>query len=202
MDPDMVRQQEEAEAASRVHIFATGRPPAAAVKQDAFVLRAEPREPFNPIVTPAAPTPAATPVKLPLGWGAVLRATLYCLFFTVLGLVGGILLGMQLGLVHWQFFALGMLVGFLSGWQSAVAVLRKRYRLGVVQAYRAPLVPAAIILLSLVAGLAVFLPIITGTTLATAQANQLLAPWLFSLAVGAAAGFVLALPKMRTNLSV
>lgn len=198
MDPDMVRQQEEEEeeAAGRLRKIVTGRPPSAPVKENAFVLRAESRESFK------AAAPAAAPIKPPPGWGAVLRATVYCLLFTILGLVGGILIGVQLGLVHWQFFALGMAAGFLSGWQSAVAVLRKRYKLGVVQAYRAPLVPAVIILLSLVAGLAVILPIITGASLATAQASQLLVPWLFSLGVGAVAGFGLALPKMRANLRV
>ncbi len=194
MDPDMVRQQEEEEAASRLRKYVIGRPPSAPVREDAFVLRAEPREAFKVSAT------AAAPVKRPPGWGAVFRATLYCLLFSVLGLVGGILLGMQLGLVHWQFFALGMAAGFVSGWQSAVAVLRKRYKLGVVQAYRAPLIPAAIILFSLVGGLAVILPVITGSSLATAQASQLLVPWLLSLGAGAVAGFVLALPKMRANL--
>ncbi len=196
MDPDMVRQQEEEEAASRLRKFVIGRPPSAPMMEDAFVLRAEPREPFT------AAAPAAAQVKRPPGWGAVLRATLYCLLFSILGFVGGILLGVQLGLVHWQFFTLGMAVGFLSGWQSAVAVLRKRYKLGAVQAYRAPLIPAVIILFSLVGGLAAILPIITGSSLATAQASQLLVPWLSSLGVGAAAGFVLALPKMRANLRV
>ena len=196
MDPDMVRQQEEEEAASRLRKFVMGRPPSAPGQEDAFVLRAELREPSK------AAAPAAIPVKRPPDWGAALRATLYCLFFTVLGLVGGILLGFKLGLVHWQCFALGMAVGFLSGWQSAVALLRKRYKLGVVQAYRAPLVPALIILLSLVGGLAVILPIVTESSLATAQASQLLVPWLFSLGAGAVAGFILALPKMRANLRV
>jgi hypothetical protein len=204
MDPDMVRQQEEEEAASRLRKFATGRPPSAPPKDDAFVLRADPRQPFTNPRQPlkaAAPAPAAAaPAKRPPGWGAVLRATLYCLLFTILGLIGGILIGMQLGLVPWQYFTLGMVAGFVSGWQSAVAVLRKRYKLGVVQAYRAPLVPAMIMLASLVGGLAVMLPIITGSSLATAQWTQLLMPWLLSLGVGAAAGFVLALPKMRSNL--
>jgi len=197
MDPDMVRQQEEEEAASRLRKFVTGRPPSAPPKDDAFVLRADPRQPSFK----AAPTPAAAaPAKRPPGWGAVLRATLYCLLFTILGLIGGILIGMQLGLVPWQYFTLGMVVGFASGWQSAVAVLRKRYKLGVVQAYRAPFVPAVIMLVSLVGGLAVLLPIITGSSLATAQWTQLLIPWLLSLGIGAAVGFTLALPKMRANL--
>ena len=196
MDPDMVRQQEEEETASGLRNFVMSRPKGPAVREEAFVLRAEPREPFK-----AAP-PIAAPANGPLRWGAAMRATLYCLLFTILGLIGGILIGMQLGLVNWQFFTLGMGAGFLSGWQAAVAVLRKRYRLGVVHAYRAPLVPALIILFSLVGGLAVILPVITGTTLATANAGQLLLPWLFSLATGAVVGLLLALPKMRANLRV
>lgn len=195
MDPDMVRQQEEAEADSRLRIFATGRPPSARPKEDAFVLRAEPREPSK------SAAPAAIPARRPLSWGAAMRATLYCLLLAILGLVGGIMLGVKLGLVHWQFFILGMAAGLLLGWQAAVTVLRKRYRLGVVQAWRASFIPAVIILMSLVGGLAVMLPVITGSTLETAQAGQLLVPWLLSLGVGAMAGFVLALPKMRANLT-
>ena len=194
MDPDMVRQQEEEEAASRLRKFVIGRAPSAPVREEAFVLRAEPREPFR--VAPAAPA-----VKRSPGWGAVVRATTYCLLFTFLGFVGGVTLGFQLGLVAWQFLALGAAVGFLSGWQSGVAVLRKRYKLGVVQSYRAPLIPTFIILLSLVGGLAVILPVVR-PSLQTAHASEHLVPLLFSLGVGAVAGFVLALPKMRANLRV
>jgi hypothetical protein len=193
MDPDLVRQQEEEEAASRLRKFVTARPPSAPAPHDALVLRAEPREPFK------AAAPAAAPVKRPPGWGAVLRAAAYCLLFTVLGLVGGIMFGVKIGLVAWQSLALGMAAGFVFGWQSAVATLRKRYKLGFAQAYRAPLIPAVILLLSLVGGLAVILPL-TGASRDAAHAGPLLTPWLISLGVGAAVGLTLALPKMRANL--
>ena len=200
MDPDMVRQQEEEEAASRLRRFAAARPPAAPPKDDAFILRAEPREPFKAAAPAKAAASAAIPARRPLAWGAATRATLYCLLFTIFGLIGGILIGMQLGLVPWQYFALGMIGGFASGLQSSVAVLRKRYKLSVGQAWRASLAPAVIVLTSLVGGLAVMLPVITGSSLATEHWTQLLTPWLLSLGVGAAAGLVLALPKMRANL--
>ena len=213
MDPDMVRQQEEEEAASRLRKIVTGRaPPVAPVMDDAFVLRAEPREPFKAAATAKAPAPAksAAPAKGPasaairprqqLGWGSAARVTLYGLVPTILGLVGGIALGAQLGLVHWQFFMLGIVSGFLLGWQSAVAVLRGRYELSVLQAWRASFIPALIILCSMVGGLAVILPVITGSSLETAHTSQLLIPWVISLGVGAVAGFVLAMPKMHANL--
>src|SRR5258708_4224478 len=133
MDPDMVRQQEEEEeAASRLRKF-VGRPPAAPAKEDAFVLRAEPRETYKAPAPAAAPA-AAAPKRSP-GWGAAVQATTYCVLFAILGLVGGIMLGVKLGLVSWQSLALGMSAGFLFGWRSAVAALRKRYTTGFTRAY-------------------------------------------------------------------
>jgi hypothetical protein len=193
MDPDMVRQQEEEESASRLRGVMTGRAPFFPPKPDAFVLRAEPRE------LPKAPAPAAARPKRPPGWGAALQATLYCTVFAILGLIGGIMLGVKLGLVSWQSLALGMSAGFLFGWRSAVAALRRRYTTGFTRAYRASLVPALIIQLSLVGGLAIILPF-AGASLETAHTSQLLTPWLISLGIGATVGFVLALPKMRGNL--
>lgn len=194
MDPDMVRQQEEEEAASFLRGIISGRAPHSTPKQDAFVLRAEPRERHQAPPPMAAPRPKREP-----GWGAALQATFYCVLFAILGLVGGIMLGVKLGLVSWQSLGLGMAAGFLFGWRSAVAALRKRYATGFTRAYRASLVPALIIQLSLVGGLAVILPF-AGATLETANTSLLLKPWLISLAIGAVVGFVLALPKLRGNL--
>jgi hypothetical protein len=206
MDPDMVRQQEEEEAAARLRAVIGAQAPfirAGDKEEDKFILRAEPREPV-PASAPAAPmvkaakaTRAASPVKPMPGWGGALRATLLCILLTVVGLVGGIMVGVKLGLVSWQSLALGMAAGFLFGWQSAVASIRKRYGLGRIGALRAPLVPAVIVLLALVAALGLVLPF---AGRAADGADTLFLPWLISLGVGAAAGLVLALPKMRSGL--
>jgi hypothetical protein len=191
MDPDMVRQQEEEEAASRLRGVITGRmPPPPPPKRDAFVLRAEPRERFRE-AAPAAEAAPARERRAP-GWGAAIRATAYCVFFAGVGLVGGIAVGANLGLVSWQSLAFGVAAGFLFGWRSAVAALRKYYAAGIAGAYRASLVPALIITMSLVGGFA-------GTAVDAAHTSQLLRPWL-GLFIGAAVGFALALPKLRTNL--
>ena len=196
MDPDMVRQQEEEEAASRLRSVVTRRAPAPPPKGDAFVLRAEPRERFRE-AEPAVEAAPAQERRAP-GWGAALRATTYCVFFAGVGLVGGIAVGANLGLVPWQSLAFGVAAGFLFGWRSAVAALRKYYAAGIARAYRASLVPALIIILSLVGGWATILPF-AGTAVDAAHTSQLLKPWL-GLFIGAAAGFALALPKLRANL--
>jgi hypothetical protein len=195
MDPDMVRQQEEEEAASRLRGVITGRMPPPPPKRDAFVLRAEPRERFSE-AEPAAAAPARE--RRAPGWGAALRATTYCVFFAGVGLVGGIAIGANLELVSWQSLAFGVAAGFLLGWRSAVGALRKYYAAGIARAYRASLVPALIIIMSLVGGWATILPF-AGTAVDAAHTGQLLKPWL-GLFIGAAAGFALALPKLRANL--
>jgi Domain of unknown function (DUF4396) len=200
MDPDMVRQQEEEEAASRRGAL-NGRASFTPPRHDPFVMRAEPRDiPVAPVPAPApAPARRIDPPKRAPGWLAASRATFYCVLFGALGLIGGIMLGVKLGLVSWQSLGLGMLIGFGLGWRAAVAVLRKRYTTGFTRAYRASLVPALIVLICLVGGLAVILPF-AGSSLDGVPTSQLLRPWLLSLTVGALAGFVLAVPKMHANL--
>lgn len=198
MDPDMVRQQEEEEAASRQRGVFSRRTNFLQPRHDPFVMRAEPQNiPIGPVPDPAPII--QPPSKRVPGWFAASQATSYCVLFGALGLIGGIMLGVKLGLVSWQSLALGMLSGFVIGWRSAVSALRKRYTTGFARAYRASLVPAVIVLLSLVGGLAVILPF-AGSSLESAQTGQLLRPWLLSLTVGALVGFVLAVPKMHANL--
>jgi hypothetical protein len=112
-----------------------------------FVLRADPRDHL------IAAAPVAPP--RPLGLGASMRVATTSLIFTSLGFVAGSLLGMQLGLIYWQSFTMGAAAGYLIGWQSAYASLRKRYGLRVKQALSAPLVPTALILIALIVGISV-----------------------------------------------
>jgi hypothetical protein len=197
MDPDMVRQQEEEEAASRLRGVLSRRTSFSSPRHDPFVMRAEPRNiPIGPV---PAQAPIIEPPKRVPGWLAASQATFYCVLFGALGLIGGIMLGVKLGLVSWQSLGLGMLTGFVLGWRSAVGALRKRTTTGFTKAYRASLTPALIVLLCLVGGLAVILPF-AGSSLDSAQTGQLLRPWLLSLSIGALVGFVLAVPKMHANL--
>jgi hypothetical protein len=154
MDPDLVRQQEEAEAASRLrrplpagaHI--PQQPVQPAIQRDTpFVLRADPRDQL------IAPPPPAPPKQL--GWGPAIRVTSGAFVLTSLGLVAGIMLGVQIGLVSWQSFLIGAAAGYFLGWQSAFASLRRRYKLGFAEALRVPLVPTGMMLLALVAGMVV-----------------------------------------------
>lgn len=196
MDPNLVRQQEEEEAASLLRNVFTGRAPFSPPKPDPLVLRAEPRDIPKP---PSFPSPTAfDDSDSAPGWGAALQATLYSLLFVIIGLVGGIILGARLGLVSWQSLALGMIGGFLLGWRSAVAALGKRYAISTVRAYRASLIPTLIILCSLVGSFASILSL-PGASSSAAGVNPL-TPWLISLIIGAAVGFALALPKMFDNL--
>jgi hypothetical protein len=112
-----------------------------------FVLRADPRDHL------IAAAPLAPPK--PLGWGGAVRVSTSAFVLTSLGLVAGILLGVQLGLVSWQSFAIGAAAGYFLGWQSAFASLRRRYKLGFAEALRVPLVPTGMMLLALVAGMVV-----------------------------------------------
>jgi Domain of unknown function (DUF4396) len=196
MDPDIVRQQEEEEAASRLRGIVTGRTPPPPPRHDPFVLRAEPRATLK---TPPPSHASAPRPRRPPGWGAALQATVYCTLSSVFGLIAGIVLGAQLGLLSWQSLALGVAAGFLLGWRAAVAVLRRHYANRLSRAYRAALVPALIITISLVGGLAIILPF-AGASLAEAHSGALMKPWLISLCVGAIVGLVLALPKMLHNI--
>jgi hypothetical protein len=194
MDPDMVRQQEEAEAMSRM-----GRTPAAraaiaprVANDDPIVLRAERRDGS----VPALPATRFARHR-PQGWGAALRACFFCLLLAAVGLVGGIMLGVKLGLIPEQSLAIGAGIGFLLGWQAAAASLRRR-GLPFARAIRAAFMPTAIILIALIGGMAAAslrMDIAARTIPDYASSGY----WL-SVGVAALIGFILASAKMRRSL--
>ncbi len=191
MDPDMVRQQEEAEAASRVRrpVMPSAQSPAAALREDLLALRVDFEEDnFEP-----APLPVTR-----AGLGVVLRATFFCLMLTGSGLVGGIMLGVKLGLVAWQSLAIGSIAGLLLGWQAAAASLRGGSRVTFGQAFRAPLLPTLIILVALIASMAVA-ALFTDIS-PTAIAQGVLPSYWLIVAAGAVAGFILAAIRLRKAL--
>ena len=184
MDPDMVRQQEEEEAAARL--------------RGAVMARASTAQPENPFARRADPRDALEPPKTAPGWGAALRASFLSLVVTALALIAGIMLGVKLGLVAWQSLAIGAVAGYLLGWQSAVAALRRRYQLSVGKAFRAPIVPTALILLALVLSMATA-ALFTDIS-PTALSDSFLPSYWITVGVGALVGFILAAIRLHGNL--
>ncbi|WP_125461891.1 MULTISPECIES: DUF4396 domain-containing protein [Rhodomicrobium] len=195
MDPDMVRQQEEAEAAARLRspimmMAAPADPPSTPPGDHAFTPRIEPREDYIPA--------EIVPEKTAPGWGAVLRATFYSLFLTGLGLMAGIMFGVKLGLVPWQSLLIGSAAGFLLGWLSAVGSLRKRYKLSFLEAYRAPLAPTGIILAALILSMAIA-SLFTDIS-PTAMTQRALPTYWVIVSIGGLIGYVAAAYRMRKSL--
>jgi hypothetical protein len=81
-------------------------------------LRAEPRRFEDTAAAPAEPAPRR------VGWFAAIRAGIYCLIMTTLGLLAGIMIGVRTGLFPSQSLAVGAALGLLLGWQAALASLR------------------------------------------------------------------------------
>lgn len=165
MDPDLVRQQAEAEIASRE---GRRRGPAG------FDERIEPvlpmggqvRDDLSPPLIPAARGGSA-------GWGAALSIAASCTLGVLVGLVGGIMLGVKLQLVPWQSAAVGSAAGLLIGWRLASRLLMRR---GVRSGYRAALMPAILILAVMSA--AMFLaPHLTAPTGGGAQSTAAAGFW-------------------------
>lgn len=200
MDPDMVRQQEEEETASRQRGPVPPRPGIVVKpsgREEAFVLRAEPREGDRPSAATASETRARAQ-KPPPGWGAALRASFFATAVASLVLVAGIMAGVRLGLVAWQSLAIGLAGGYLLGWQAAVSGLRRRYELSFGKALRATAVPVILILLALVSAMATAALFIDISP--EALSNGFLPSYWMTVAGGAFAGFLLAVVKMRNNL--
>lgn len=136
MDPDLVRQQAEEEAASRL-LSRRELPPEAR------------REPVLPMGAPLAPPAAAAglrgevyhsaPAPAPLvtaGWRTAIGIAASCVIATTFGLVGGLMLGVKLQLVPWQSAAIGTSTGLLMGWQLSALAIRQGARMVWWRAYR------------------------------------------------------------------
>jgi hypothetical protein len=190
MDPDMVRQQEEAEAAARLRRAAMARASVGRPPESPFSAKVEARD---DLARHVPEPPKATP-----GWGAALRASFFSLVVTALALIAGIMLGVKLGLVAWQSLAIGVVAGYLLGWQTAVAALRKRSAVSLGKALRAPLVPTALILFALVLSMATA-ALFTDISPTSLSSSFLPSYWI-TVAIGALIGFTLATIRMHGNL--
>lgn len=190
MDPDMVRQQEEEEAASRVHTSYRVPP---VLQRQSVAPTASPVFEADPVVTQMAAASQRVP-----GWGAALMATSYGLVFGGLGLAAGIMLGVKLQLVGWQGMLLGTSVGLLLGWRAAGSWLRQRYNLPAKQAYGVPIGPMAVMLFLIIVFMLLkvrFGALISEETALTDEQTH----WAM-IGSGAILGFIFALKRMRKAL--
>lgn len=148
MDPDMVRQQEEAEAASRI-------PQPPAKPQALFSAPAAAATvTYMPGARSVPPAGAANPArKAKAGKGGVWFVALLDTALTVIGLSQGLKTGEDLVLVPWQALAAGALGGFLLGWGATAVWLRLRYGFSRSRAAGVAIVPTAIILLIMMAAM-------------------------------------------------
>ena len=87
------------------------------------------------------------------GWGAALRIAASCTLGTVVGFIGGIMLGVKLQLVSWQSASIGAAAGLFLGWLLASGLLMSRGDLGRIRAYRSAILPAFAIFLVLAAAM-------------------------------------------------
>jgi hypothetical protein len=153
MDPDLVRQQAEEEAASRIH---SRREPPPAVRI----------EPILPMPIPhrrgshrgyesgayhGGMRAAAAATRA--GWRMAFGIATSCVLGTTVGLVGGMMLGVKLQLVPWQGALIGASAGLLLGWRLGSLALMKRAAMGRMQAYGAAFRSAFMIFLIMAAAM-------------------------------------------------
>jgi hypothetical protein len=172
MDPDMVRQQEEAEEEARRLKRSVATP-----KVTAPVLaEPDPTEEAEEYVGPLQPEPETEtvlihshapglPPVLPIrrrrrkpavearervGWLAAMRVSLYGLIMAGLGLLGGIMIGVKLGWSPAQSLGTGAGLGFVLAWQSAFVSLRANRDVSFLRAILLGVCPALILILTLI----------------------------------------------------
>jgi hypothetical protein len=197
MDPDLVRQQAEEEAASR-HLSRRDLPPG---------MRIEPVLPLGVKIDPrrvalpgelyrAGMDAAATVVAA--GWRTALGIAASCVLGTTVGLVGGIMVGVKLQLVPWQGAAIGAAAGFVIGWQVASVALVKRGGLGHWRAASAGFRATLLVLIIMAAAMFV-LPHFIGAPVAPNAPFDIAVFWK-SVAAGAMVAIILGGVVMRGAL--
>jgi hypothetical protein len=152
-------------------------------------LRAEPRRFEDTAAAPAEPAPRR------VGWVAAIRAGIYCLIMTTLGLLAGIMIGVRTGLFPSQSLAVGAALGLLLGWQAALASLRANAGLSFRRALLASLLPGALMLVSLIGGM-LSAAYFTGVTTETVAEGHLPSFWAI-VGAGGLTGIILAAMRMR-----
>jgi hypothetical protein len=199
MDPDLVRQQEEAEAE---HRRGGKMPPPPAQKnpvpppiaERTILSRAKP-----PLANLSQPSrghaPAARPRLAP--WLATGRAMFGGTAMAALGIFGGMLLGAKLGLVLVQQFMLGAGTGTVVGWQSAALALRRSgYRASV--SLLATILPIVLVAGAMTAGIIIAVLDLSAVTMEVSP-GVTLKYWQI-VAIGAAVATATAAPTLRMAL--
>jgi hypothetical protein len=136
MDPDLVRQQAEEEAASR--LLSRRELPPEMRREPVLPMGAHVAPPPPPPLRaepPAAPAAASAPL-VTAGWRTAVGVATTCMIATTVGLVGGMMTGVKLQLVPWQVAAVGTSTALLLGWQLSALALRRRGRMVWWRAYR------------------------------------------------------------------
>ena len=213
MDPDMVRQQEEAEEEARRLTLgiASAATTAAPVLDRPIPKVVAPKSDETETVLVHAHVPGLPPLipmkrkkkraespvdaRARIGWFVALRVSLYALIMSALGLLGGIMVGVKLGLAAPQSLALGAGIGFLLGWQAAFVSLRANRDISFAWAMLISVWPAIIVLVMLIAAM-VAGSHFTGIQPDSIAAGQIRAFWMI---VGSGALLALLLSTVRTR---
>lgn len=194
MDPDMVRQQEEAEIASR-----SPRPGQEPFQRSAMAQPAASYYPSAPhsyhSPSGGAPPQRTEPIQRGV-WFTALLAT----FLTVLGLSQGLKFGVALSLVPWQALSAGALAAFIAGWGGTALWLRFRHRLSSGRAAAAAFLPAVMVMIIMKAAFKLadrywtLVPINIAELLDHYEAGVLI------VSAGALAAYLLAFYRLRKSL--
>jgi hypothetical protein len=191
MDPDMVRQQEEEEMASRPRGAMKVKMPAGrhTVSEKPIVLRAEPHPPKAP--SRSFPKPSGiTP------W-SVVQTSVTGSVFAAIGLFGGIMLGVKIGLIPEQRMAIGAGAGFFLGWQSMVLSLHRMSEIALGRSMMVSIVPTALIVGGSIAGMAAAAHL-TGMSQLTAVGDLSMRYWLIAGGAMLAGTFLAGVRLYRT----
>jgi hypothetical protein len=195
MDPDMVRQQAEEEAASHIHSRGAPRPDN---------IRIAPALPVQPQFAKARfasgfekMTPPPAPVSL-APWGMALNIATSCAIATTFGRVGGLMLAVKLQLVAWQGVGIGAAIGLALGWRLSSLALIRRGGYGRMQAHGAGFKMALTVLA--VMALAMFvLPHFAGPPVGPNQPLEVMIFWK-CVAAGGLASIILGAAMLRRAL--
>jgi hypothetical protein len=192
MDPDMVRQQAEEEAASRVlHSRGAPRPDiriAPPLPAPVQFSKARFASGFEKM------TPPPAPVMRP-AWGMAFDIATSCAIVTAFGLLGGLMLAVKLQLVAWQGVGIGAAVGLALGWRLSSLTLLRRGGYGRKQAYAAGL-KMALTVLSVMAFAMFVLPHFAGPQVGPSQPLDVMIFWKCA-AVGGLASVILGAAMLR-----
>ncbi len=200
MDPDLVRQQAEEEAASRI---LGRREPPPEVRIEPLLPMPGPRAALGPshgrrqAGIYESGMQAATAVAT-AGWRIAFGIATSCVLGTTVGLVGGMMVGVKTQLVPWQGALIGASAGLLLGWRLGSLALIRRAGMARMQAYGAAFRAAFMIFLVMAASMFVA-PHFTGAVTVPGGAFDIAQFWR-TMAGGAAVSLLIGTSIIRRAL--